>query len=1044
MQNLFSALNPSQLSAVTATEGYVRIIAGAGSGKTKTLTHRYAYLVKAAGIHPSGILCVTFTNKAAGEMKKRVRALIGDGYDNSLITTYHGFCVRVLREDIFRLFYPQSFVILDESDQKKLLAEIYGEMDLKMDRATFEKILDLVHRLKSDDGYVEALLRGETDSLSVPPVDPARPPEPLETEIVRRYLARQKKIFGLDFDDLVSFAFTVFRKFPEVREKWAERLYYIQVDEFQDSSARELRLLTMLSETHRNLFVVGDPDQNIYEWRGADMSILVDFDKTFPGTQTVMLNQNYRSTGHILSCANTLIARNQRRIPKDLFTAGEAGPEVIHLHAKSETEEGRYITEEIRRLTGEGIRYRQIAILYRSGFLSRFAEQALMNAGIPYELYGSVRFYERMEIRDALAYLKLLRSDDDEALERIINTPKRSFGKAKMAALRSFAFDDRCSLYEALKRYRTSPVFARSGAAAFVDMIESLRGDAMTRQVSDVIGDVLTKSGYEDYIRQNGSMERLDNLAEFKRTAWQREQEYGEAYTLDLFLQQVALESDREEEEEADRVKLMTIHASKGLEFPVCFVTGMTEGIFPSGRTLEERKDAGLEEERRLCFVAITRAMKRLYLTESEGVSADSSHRAKRPSRFLYDIGEQNYTRIGVIPKELAESTEQTAGTAAPGLLAIGTVVNHPVFGRGTVVETDTGRRVYYILFESGSRRPVSMDYDFSAGEVMAALRDAALAAAQAASESPALPDVPETDPVENLSSSGENIVQTAGTPGTAEKDPVENAVFPMENAVFPMENRVFPLENRADADAAPDPLRNLPEIREPEDTPYAADDLPESTPEGALTTEMFPEIPEVPSVPEIQEVLSVPDEPASQQAATNPPAPKPEMPVRYRNAEWAREPDGDEENLWKRDDVPHEGWECTGIVDLGAPVGICRMCGHQIIRYVHIMRHPAYPRTIGAGCICAGRMEGNVEAARERENAFKNRQNRLETFLALPRKRSRGGHEYIKYKGEIITLLEDKFKKGHWKTAFRNKYSAPFPTKEEALRDVFDTIDPV
>ncbi|MBQ4607627.1 MAG: UvrD-helicase domain-containing protein, partial [Clostridia bacterium] len=587
MTDLFTSLNPAQLSAVTATEGYVRIIAGAGSGKTKTLTHRYAYLVKAAGIHPSNVLCVTFTNKAAGEMKRRVRSLIGDGYDNSLITTYHGFCVRVLREDIFRLFYPQSFVILDEGDQKRLLSEIYGEMDLKMDRATFEKILDLVHRLKADEAYVDRLVSGETDSIPVPPIDPAKPPEPLEVEIIRRYLAKQKKIFGLDFDDLVAFAFTIFRKYPEVRQKWADRLYYIQVDEFQDSSARELRLLTMLSETHRNLFVVGDPDQNIYEWRGADMSILVDFDKTFPGTQTILLNQNYRSVGHILDCANTLIAKNRNRIPKDLFTAGTKGMDVIHLHAKSETEEGRYITDEIRRLNGEGIPYKQMAILYRSGFLSRFAEQALMNAGIPYELYGSVRFYERMEIRDALAYLKLLLADDDEAFERVINTPKRSFGKAKMAALRSMAFDDRCSLLEALRRYQTSPVVARSGAAAFVALIDGLRRDALTRPASEVIGDILTGSGYEDYIRQNGSMERLDNLAEFKRTAWQKEQEYGEEYTLDLFLQQVTLESDREEEEEADRVKLMTIHASKGLEFPVCFVTGMTEGIFPSGRTLE-------------------------------------------------------------------------------------------------------------------------------------------------------------------------------------------------------------------------------------------------------------------------------------------------------------------------------------------------------------------------------------------------------------------------------------------------------------------------
>lgn len=461
MQDLFRSLNSPQLSAVMATEGYVRIIAGAGSGKTRTLTHRYAYLVKAAGIHPSGILCVTFTNKAAGEMKRRVRSLIGDGYDNSLITTYHGFCVRVLREDIFRLFYPASFTILDEGDQKRLLSEIYAELDLKMDRATFEKILALVHRCKADDGYVDNLIEGEIGNIPVPPTDPARPPAPVEVEIVRRYLAREKKIFGLDFDDLIAFTFALFRRFPEVRDKWADRLTYIQVDEFQDSSKRELRLLSMLSATHRNLFVVGDPDQNIYEWRGADMSILLDFDKTFPGTKTVMLNQNYRSTGHILTCANTLIEKNQNRMEKDLFTTGDAGADVLHFHGKTEKEEGRFLTEEIQKLANSGMPYKDMAILYRAGFLSRFVEQALMEKNIPYELYGSVRFYERMEIQDALSYAKLLVTDDDNATERIINTPRRNFGKAKLSALREYARADGCSLLEALRRYGTAPILPK-------------------------------------------------------------------------------------------------------------------------------------------------------------------------------------------------------------------------------------------------------------------------------------------------------------------------------------------------------------------------------------------------------------------------------------------------------------------------------------------------------------------------------------------------------------------------------------------------------
>ncbi len=1004
MNELFDKLNEGQLAAVTTTEGYVRIIAGAGSGKTKTLTHRYGYLVKAAGIHPSNVLCVTFTNKAAGEMKKRVRSLIGDGYDNSLITTYHGFCVRVLRDDIHRLFYPRGFTILDEGDQRRILSEIYSEMEIKLDKATFEKILDAVHRLKSNENYVDAMIRGDISSVSVPPSSPVNPTTPLETEIIHRYLAKQKKIFGLDFDDLVSFTFEIFNRFPEVREKWAERLYYIQVDEFQDSSKRELRLIQSLSEIHKNLFVVGDPDQNIYEWRGADMSILVDFDKTFPGTETILLNQNYRSTDQILRCANTLIGNNKNRIPKDLFTVTPGGADVIHLHAKSEEEEGKWMAAEIRRLVVmEQRQYRHIAILYRAGFVSRFVEQALMGAGIPYELYGSVRFYERMEIRDTLAYLTLLVRDDDEAFERIINTPRRSFGKAKMAALKALAEEERTSLYETLRRHTSDPLFARSGAADFCTMIEELRAETKNKPVSEMMQAILTRSGYESYIRENGSMERLDNLTECKRSVWEREQSWGEFYSVETYLQQVSLESDREAEEDTDKVKLMTIHASKGLEFPVCFVCGMSEGIFPSSRTLEERKDAGLEEERRLCFVALTRAMERLYLTESEGTGNDHTH--KRPSRFLYDMGESNYIRLGTIPKELSEvPSKSTESSESAGILPIGSVVNHPVFGRGIVNEIDTAKGVYYILFDkNGARRPVSMDYDF---EKWANLADMKQAAAEAI-----LPSKP---------------AETAPIP---EQKPLVPPAVPETIPMFiePEEIPSIPGEITMD-----DGIFESAEAERLEGTPIVSSNPAELSEHPLQTTQKPETIPMEIEIPE-------PKEGDASSKSVNSPG---EMPKRYRNAPWSQAEEG-EENLWKRNDVPHEGWVCTGIIDLGEPVGTCRMCGHQIIRYVHIMKHPAYYRTIGAGCVCAGRMEGNPDAARERENAFKNRQARRETFLRMPLKRSRNGHEYLKYKGEIITVLEDKFKKGQYKTVLRNKYSISYPTKEEALADAYDIIDP-
>ena len=969
MMDLFEKLNEQQIEAVAATEGYVRIIAGAGSGKTKTLTHRYAYLVKAAGIHPGNVLCVTFTNKAAGEMKRRVRSLVGDGYDTSLITTYHGFCVRVLREDIGRLFYPQSFPILDESDQKKILEEIYAELEIKLDRASFEKILDSIHYIKSHENYVDKFVTGNFGS---PEQD-----ESLEKRIIRMYMEKQKKTFGLDFDDLISFTFAIYERYPEVLRKWQERLHYIQVDEFQDSSFREMRLIQMLSAEHKNLFVVGDPDQNIYEWRGAAMEHLVRFDEFFPGTQTILLNRNYRSTGNILTTANTLIGHNKNRIPKNLFTTGDRGADVIHLHAKSEGDEGRWMADEIRRLVArEGYAYRDIAVLYRSGFLSRFVEQSLMAAGIPYELYGSVRFYERMEIRDALAYLKLIVYNDNNAFERVINTPKRMFGKRKMAVLRDLAAREGLSYYETLVNNVGLPEFARSGAAQFVDMMETLRKRYREMPLSDVIESVLVQSGYEQYIRENGSMERLDNLAEFKRTALEAERSWGEFYPLEEFLSQAALQAKNDESEEnTDKVKLMTIHAAKGLEFPVCFVCGCSEGIFPSGRTLEERKDAGLEEERRLCFVALTRAMKRLYLTESEGTSTQSggqSPRQKRPSRFLFEIGEQNYVRIGTIPKDLAEAgtAEMNPPSSGSGL-GVGSTVEHPVFGKGTITGVDSDRRIYQILFEkTNTVKPVGMDYDFDAWKNLADLRKNALENARR-----------------------ETASVTVEEPETPEKEPVTVEILPPQTETIELP---MPEPEELVAERIPSPAERLP-----------------------VTVEE-----EAPS-------------------AEKPTLKKQAVPEKYRNAEWLKAVDENEENLWKRDDVPHEGWTCEAIYDLGEPVGICRMCGHQIIRYVHVMSHPQFARKIGAGCVCAGRMEGDVERARERENAFKNRQARLETFLKIPLKRSKNGNEYIKYKNEIITILRDKYKEGYYKSVYRNAYSTPFSSKEAALTDVFDKIDP-
>ena len=994
MDKIFESLNEEQIEAVTSTEGYLRIIAGAGSGKTKALVHRYAYLVKAAGIHPSNVLCVTFTNKAAGEMKKRVRGLVGEGYDNSLITTYHGFCVRVLRDDIYRLMYPKGFTILDEVYQRKILTEIYSEMEIKTDKAVFERILGIIHKLKSDEGYVDSMLAGNVDAITIPQPPRGKPISELEATIVRRYVQKQNKMFGLDFDDLISFTFRIFEKFPEVRQKWAERLFYIQVDEFQDSSAREMRLIRMLCEYHNNLFVVGDPDQNIYEWRGADMSILVDFDKNFLGTQTVFLNRNYRSTEKILKVANTVIGLNKNRIEKSLYTTKKGGEEVIHLHAVSEEKEGKWIAGEIQRLVQQEKRqYRDIAIMYRASFLSRFCEQALMAEGIPYELYGSVKFYERMEIKDALAYMTLIDRDDDEAFERIINVPRRQFGKVKMNALKSLAKTDNIPLYAALKKYVSAPVFSGSGAGAFVRNMEELRAQRDTCPVSELFESMLSVMGYENYIRENGSMERLDNLAECKRSLWEREQNYGEFLSLEEYLRQIELENANDEDENLDRVKLMTVHAAKGLEFPVCFVCGMSEGIFPSSRTLEERKEEGLEEERRLCFVALTRAMERLYLTESEGAGNGIAH--KKPSRFLFEMGEENYLRIGKLPKDAEPTSEKTAPQPTPQARAVGDSVCHPVFGDGVIKEIDAAKGVYYIFFEkTGALRPVSMDYNFDAGINWNQMKKNAVISAREQKEQ-AMASQPEPAP--------QPIELTEAIPQGYELIQEEDDVFDPEDATLP----------QYEQDDEEVPLWDLPE------------EVTEDTPEDGEVYQIENEVPL--------------DEPES---VTAPKEEITEMPEKYRYAEWAREVT-EGENLWKRDDVPHSGWYCVGMIDLGAPVGVCRMCGHQIIRYVHIMKHDQFYRTIGAGCICAEKMEGEAPTAKKREQEFKRRLARRETFLKHKLRRSRQGNEFMKYKGNLITLLPDKFKKDHYKTVVNGEFSKPYPTKQEALLDAFDRLDP-
>jgi DNA helicase-2/ATP-dependent DNA helicase PcrA len=680
-------------------------------------------LVQELGISPANILCMTFTNKAAREMKYRLRRLLGVETDTSFVATLHSFCTRVLREDIGKLFFPETFVVLDVSDQKSILEEVYEELSIRMDTATFETMLDKIRYEKNLLDYMPFMVSGTFADVK---------PRDLEHQVMLRYMEKQKKYFGLDFFDLINFAIYLFKTHRDVLLKWQFRLHYIMVDEFQDITAKEFKLIRHLTEAHQNFFVVGDPDQNIYEWRGSRMEVLMDFEANlrafYAGDNTsymgdhiippltgafttIFLNQNYRSTPQILNASNALISKNINRIEKALAPTLPDGQAVEHFHGKSDAHEIEYIVQKIREHTEAGGSYADHAILYRAQHVSRFIEAGLLKHNIPYTVYGGVGFYERREIKDVLCYLRLVAHGDDLSFLRVVNTPRRRMGKNRVLYLRNRAAEDDTTLYNALRRHIDNPLFKDSGAKHFIETIENAKSEAQTLAVSELLQRLLRDSGYESYIRQSGEMERLDNVSELLRSIVQRETEHGEPLPLHAFLQDVALHRDTEEDEKRDTVRIMTAHSAKGLEFHTVFVAGLNERTFPSIRALDERREDALEEERRLAYVAMTRARRRLYLTESEGHGIRGH--VKTPSRFLFDIGDEHITRIGHISAEIMAEHTLQAVVRKPSperRFTKGDPVKHKVFGEGVVETADDGTKTYFIRFLTGLK-PIRYEY---------------------------------------------------------------------------------------------------------------------------------------------------------------------------------------------------------------------------------------------------------------------------------------------------------------------------------------------
>lgn len=701
MENILQGLNASQLEAVTSTEGFIRVIAGAGSGKTRALARRFAYLVNEIGILPGNILCVTFTNKSANEMRQRIHNLTGDN-DTGYISTFHSFCVSVLQEDSHALQYPKSFLVLDNSDIDSMLKIIYEERGLTLRNMTFSKARDMIEirKLIKEPEYYLDMLNMSLDTLRQKYLTATEPSD----IIFYGYLYQEKKCFGLDYNDLIKFTLYIFEQNEAVKIKWQQRLEYIMIDEFQDIDELQYKLMSVLCGYHKNLFIVGDPDQTIYTWRGANVRYLLDFDKIFPSVKTIMMMQNYRSTPQIVSVVNDLIDKNKFRIKKNLMPTIADGRKVICHHADTPEREAMWIAEQIQALHGEGTSYREITVLYRAHYITRIVEEVFLREKIPYAIYSGVQFFNRMEIKDALAYLRLIAYKDDLAFLRVVNVPKRNLGERRIKFLQEYAVKHQCSLYISLETNLDNEIFKGTKAAQFVALIENFAANYAERQISELLAAILNESGYEKMLRTEGSQERLDNLAELKQSVYEYETSCGEESTLEHYLSHVALFTNNDAADNSDKVKLMTVHSAKGLEFPYVFLCAMNEGVFPSKKTDTIQK---MEEERRLAFVAMTRAQKGLYLSEAEGRNFDGSPRY--PSRFLLDIEPAllDYTQKpqeGLIRETkdyLVINERYLADEENQSSLAVGQRVKHSIFGSGTVVDVDLIKASHLVKFDN-------------------------------------------------------------------------------------------------------------------------------------------------------------------------------------------------------------------------------------------------------------------------------------------------------------------------------------------------------
>ena len=718
-----NTLNKEQLEAVKTVDGPLLILAGAGSGKTRVITYRIAHLIE-IGVYPGNILAITFTNKAADEMKERVIELIGEEAKSMWISTFHSACVRILRANIEKLGYNKNFVIYDSQEQEKLIDECLKELNfdnkLYKPREILSKIGSLKDTLTDEEDYYKKYADDFKNKV-----------------VARTFLLYQKKLKNsnaLDFDDIINKTVKLFQTYPDVLNHYQRKFKYILVDEYQDTNRAQYELINLLAKGHKNLCVVGDDDQSIYMFRGADVRNILDFEKDYPSCKVIKLEQNYRCTKKILDAANYVIANNEQRKPKKLWTENKTGDNIKFYRAENERGEARFILDEIKDLTSTDFKYKDVAILYRNNAMSRVLEEALITNNIPYKVIGGFRFYDRMEVKDIMAYLKVINNPlDNISVLRIVNVPKRGIGASTIDTIREYANQNEISIYSAiLESEKIDGLNSRALNAVqkFISLMGSLAAAFEKMDVPELINEVIEKTGYVDELKKENtkeSTERIENIQEFYSAALEFE-EKSEDKSLSAFLEKLSLVSDQDSLDDNGGITLMTLHSAKGLEFPIVFIAGCEDGIFPHYSARDDKDE--LEEERRLCYVGITRAKQKLYMTCAKQrmlfgrimfnpismfvdeipetyvddlSKNDSSLKVSYDykSIFNYKKSQNNFLNQ---PSYVSQQIKPVSNSIDSNDVKPGSKINHKIFGCGTIVsikDSDSGK-IITVAFDKG------------------------------------------------------------------------------------------------------------------------------------------------------------------------------------------------------------------------------------------------------------------------------------------------------------------------------------------------------